>query len=126
MTDPIADMLTRIRNASSAHKEAIVLPYSNVKYVIAKILEKEGYLARVEKKNERELGLTVRFSAGEPVIHEVKRISKPGRRVYATREELPTVLSANGIAIISTSQGMMTNVEAKARSLGGEVMCEIY
>jgi small subunit ribosomal protein S8 len=126
MTDPIADMLTRIRNASSAHKEAVLLPYSNVKYIIAKILQKEGYLATVEKKGERDLSITIRFVNEEPAIREITRISKPGCRVYVKKEDLPTVLSANGIAVVSTSQGMMTNVEAKARSLGGEIVCEVF
>jgi small subunit ribosomal protein S8 len=125
MTDPIADMLTRIRNAAAAKKATVVLPRSSVKYVIAKILEKEGYLAGVESQ-ERTLVLTLRFEHGAPVVRDLKRISTPGRRVYRASADLPTVLSGTGIAIVSTSQGMMTNVEAKSRSLGGEVVCEVH
>ncbi len=126
MTDPIADMLTRIRNAAAARRPSLEVPASKAKFTVAKILEKEGYLSKAEKKGERELELSVRFEGGEPVIHKLTRVSTPGRRVYAKRGELPTVLSGNGIAVISTSQGMMTNVEAKARKLGGEIVCEIY
>ena len=125
MTDPIADMLTRIRNASSAKKPEVILPKSNAKFVIAKILEKEGYLAKVEI-NENNLVLTIRFVRDEPVIRDIRRVSKPGRRVFAKKGELPRVLSGNGLAVVSTSQGIMTNIEARARSLGGEVVCEVY
>ncbi len=125
MTDPIADMLTRIRNASAAKITEVVLPHSNVKYTVAKILEKEGYLTDVRTK-EHELVLTIRYVDGAPAIRNLRRVSTPGRRAYARHADLPTVLSGNGIAIISTSQGMMTNVEAASRSLGGEVVCEVY
>ncbi len=125
MTDPIADMLTRIRNAAAAGKRDVVLPNSKIKYTIAKILEKEGYLSDV-KENGKELSFAVRFVDGSAALTEIKRVSKPGRRVYRKRDDLPTVLSGHGIAIISTSQGLMTNVEAKTRSLGGEIVCEIY
>ena len=125
MTDPIADMLTRIRNAAAAKKREVVLPNSKIKYTIAKILEKEGYLDDV-KLDEKELSFAIRFANGAAAVSDIKRISKPGRRVYKKRDELPTVLSGRGIAIISTSQGLMTNVEAKMRSLGGEIVCEIY
>jgi small subunit ribosomal protein S8 len=127
MTDPIADMLTRIRNAAAAKKREVVLPNSKIKYTIAKILEKEGYLDNVEvKEDSKELSFAVSFNDDLPVVTEIKRISKPGRRVYGKRDELPTVLSGRGIAIVSTSQGLMTNAEAKSRSLGGEIVCEVY
>jgi len=125
MTDPIADMLTRIRNAAAARKQTVMLPLSSVKYVIAKILEKEGYLSGVAK-DEHTLTLTLRFDRGIPVVHDLRRISTPGRRVYRKSAELPTVLSGAGIAIVSTSQGMMTNAEARSRSLGGEIVCEVH
>jgi small subunit ribosomal protein S8 len=127
MTDPIADMLTRIRNAAAAKKREVVLPNSRIKYTIAKILEKEGYLDEVKvKEDEKELSFAIRFANGVAALTDIKRISKPGRRVYKKRDELPTVLSGRGVAIVSTSQGLMTNVEAKMRSLGGEIVCEIY
>jgi small subunit ribosomal protein S8 len=127
MTDPIADMLTRIRNSAAAHRSEVAVPYSKIKFSIAKILEKTGYLGAVEvKEDAREMIIKLRYDGRTPVFENVRRVSKPGRRVYARSNELPTVLSGNGLAIISTSQGIMTNVEAKVRKLGGEIICEIY
>lgn len=136
MTDPIADMLTRIRNASAAKKSEVVLPMSKIKYSIAKILEKEGYVGSVgiekseAKKNKSfvfdELKIALKYDNGKSVISSLKRISKPGLRVYVNRDELPRVLNNLGIAIISTSQGLMTNKEARKKNIGGEVVCEIY
>jgi small subunit ribosomal protein S8 len=127
MTDPIADMLTRIRNSSAAHRQETTLPYSKVKFAIAKILEKTGYLNGVEiKEDAHEITLRLRYDGRTPAFESIRRISKPGRRMYAKSGELPTVRSGNGIAVISTSQGIMTNVEAKARKLGGEIICEIF
>ncbi len=127
MTDPIADMLTRIRNSSAAHRVEVSLPFSKVKFAVAKILEKSGYLAGVESKEDtRELVLKLRYDGRAPAFESVRRVSKPGRRVYSKAGELPTVRSGNGMAIVSTSQGIMTNIEAKARKLGGEIICEIY
>ncbi len=128
MTDPISDMLTRIRNAQAVKKPEIVLPYSNVKFSIAKILEKEGYVGRVQKTEEEkfpQLKVELQYEENQPKIHAIKRVSKPGRRVYAKSAELPRVLSDIGIAIISTPNGLMTNKEARARHLGGEVICEV-
>ena len=128
MTDPIADMLTRLRNAVAIKKEELTLPLSRTKFEIAKILEKEGYLAGVEKLNSNhgELKLKMKYGEDGSAISEIKRISKPGRRVYATKSELPRVLNDMGIAIVSTSAGMMTNKEARKRGLGGEVVCEVF
>lgn len=128
MTDPISDMLTRIRNAAMARKAEIRLPYSKIKLAIAKILAEQGYIASVSKTDGviSELVLSLSFNGKEPVIRFVKRISKPGQRVYAPYAELPNVLSGHGIAIVSTSQGIMTNLEARKRRLGGEVLCEVY
>lgn len=128
MTDPISDMLTRIRNAAMARKAEIRLPYSKIKLAIAKILAEQGYIASVSKTDGviSELILSLSFNGKEPVIRFVKRISKPGQRVYAPYAELPNVLSGHGIAIVSTSQGIMTNLEARKRRLGGEVLCEVY
>lgn len=128
MTDPISDMLTRIRNGLAVKKQEVVLPYSNAKYAIAKILEKESYVESVEKQADgkfTQLKISLKYQAGQPAIQSLKRISKPGLRVYAKSTELPRVVSDFGIAIISTPNGMMTNKEARARRLGGEVVCEI-
>jgi small subunit ribosomal protein S8 len=129
MTDPIADMLTRIRNAQAVKKPEVVLPFSKIKFNIAKILEKEGYLGEVkkEKANYGQIRIALKYDEeGQPVIRSLKRISKPGRRIYATKDKLPRVLSGMGIAIISTSQGLMTDKEARKRKVGGEVICEVY
>ena len=128
MTDPIADMLTRLRNAAAVKKHEITLPLSRMKFEIAKILEKEGYLAAVEKVGDKkpELKIKMKYTAEGPAIRDVKRVSKPGRRVYAPKAELPKVLNDFGIAIVSTSAGLMTNKEARKRGLGGEVVCEVF
>lgn len=128
ITDPISDMLTRIRNASMVRKTEVRLPYSKLKLAIAKILAQEGYIASVEKAGtgHGELRLTLRYDDGGAPIHQITRISKPGHRSYAGYGELPRVLSDQGIAIISTSQGVMTNKEARKRKLGGEVLCEVF
>lgn len=128
MTDPISDMLTRLRNAAMVRKQEVVLPLSRMKFEIAKILEKEGYISDVEKTDAHhgQLKLKVRYDEHGAVIRDIKRVSKPGLRVYATKSELPRVLNDQGIAIVSTSAGLMTNKEARKRGLGGEVVCEVY
>ena len=137
MTDPIADMLTRIRNASAVRKQDIVLPMSKIKYEIALILKNEGWIHDVEiikkesKKNMAsafdQLKLVLKYKkSGRPMISNLKRISKPGLKIYAKKDELPKVLNNLGIAIISTQKGLMTNKDAKSRGVGGEVLCEIY
>ena len=137
MTDPIADMLTRIRNASAIKKPDVVLPMSKMKFEVAKILKNEGWVNGVEvikgsgKKNEAkafdELKIVLKYrKSGNSIITSIKRISKPGLRVYADKTTLPKVLNNLGIAIISTSSGLMTNKEARKKGLGGEVVCEIY
>ena len=129
ITDPISDMLTRIRNASAVKKPEVVLPYSNMKYSIAKILEREGYLGKVAKDTDEKfavLRIELKYKDAAPAIAKLNRVSKPGRRVYAKYNELPHVLSGMGMAIVSTPNGLMTNKEARKRHLGGEVICEIY
>ncbi len=137
MTDPIADMLTRIRNASAVGKREILVPMSKIKYEIARILKKEGWILDVEKvkskvkKNKSsvfdEIKIVLKYKKnGRSVITSIKRVSKPGLRVYADKNNLPRVLNNLGIAIISTSSGLMTNKEARKKSLGGEIICEIY
>lgn len=136
MTDPIADMLTRIRNAQAVNKKTVVLPMSKIKYNIAKILVQGGWIEKAEivkvaaKKNSsstfNEIKIELKYRNGEPAISSLKKISTPGRRVYANKSELPRVLNNLGIAIISTSSGLLTNKEAKKKGVGGEVICEIY
>jgi len=132
MTDPIADMLTRIRNAQAVRKTEVFLSFSNFKYSLANILAKEGWIESAEKKvsgvkNLDEIGIKLKYhKSGKPTIMSLKRISKPGRRVYADYDHLPYVLNGLGMAIISTSRGLMTNKEARRAKIGGEVVCEIY
>ncbi|MCU0679228.1 MAG: 30S ribosomal protein S8 [Planctomycetes bacterium] len=137
MTDPIADMLTRIRNASAVKKAEVVLPMSRIKYEVAKILEREGWIqeATVDKETGKknktavfnELVIKLKYKkSGRPVLTHIKRVSRPGLRIYARKDKLPQVLNNLGIAIISTPQGLMTNKEARKKGVGGEVICEIY
>ena len=130
VNDPIADMLTRIRNAQIAKHDVVVLPASNTKKAIAKILLAEGYVKSVDFIDEAPQGsikITLKYVNGkQPVIAGLKRISKPGLRVYAKSEELPKVLGGLGIAIISTSKGLMTDKEARKEMLGGEVLAYIW
>src|SRR3989338_5002718 len=136
MTDPIADMLTRIRNAQAVNKKTVVLPMSKIKYSIAKILTQNGLIEKAEiikvaaKKNSssafNEIKIDLKYRNGRPAISSLKKISTPGRRVYANKTELPRVLNNLGMAIISTSKGLLTNKEAKKQGVGGEVICEIY
>lgn len=130
-TDPIADMLTRIRNASSSKHKTVDIPSSNVKLAIAKILFEEGYIKSFEEiKEENNQGIiriTLKYTEkGKKVIDGLKRISKPGLRVYASKDELPQVLNGLGIALISTSKGIMTDKAARAAGLGGEVLAYIW
>ena len=130
VNDPIADMLTRIRNAQIAKHDAVVLPASNTKKAIAKILLAEGYVKSVDFIDEAPQGsikIALKYVNGkQPVIAGLKRISKPGLRVYAKAEELPKVLGGLGIAIISTSKGLMTDKEARKEMIGGEVLAYIW
>jgi len=125
MTDPIADMLTRIRNANQNRAASCVIPVSKVKVEIAKILANEGFIEEY-KIDGNTMTLTLKYKNKERVITGLKRISKPGLRVYAGALELPTVLNGLGIAIISTSKGIMTDKEARANSLGGEVIAYVW
>ena len=129
-TDPIADMLTRIRNANSAKHKTVDVPSSKMKTAIAEILFKEGYIKSFELINDENQGtirITLKYDEkGTRVIDGIKRISKPGLRVYAKKEEIPTVLNGLGIAIISTSQGLKTDKEAREAGIGGEVLAYIW
>lgn len=130
ITDPIADMLTRIRNGLIAKKDVVMVPASKIKTSIADILVKEGYIANyelVENGVQNELKITLKYGPkGEKVITNIKRISKPGLRVYCEADKLPKVLGGLGIAIISTSQGVMTCKEAREKHIGGEVLAYIW
>ena len=129
MTDPIADMLTRIRNANQNRSASCEIPTSKVKLEIAKILKDEGFIEDYKLNNETVQGtitLTLKYKNKERVITGLKRISKPGLRVYAKAEELPTVLNGLGIAIISTSKGVISDKEARKLGVGGEVICYVW
>jgi len=127
-TDPISDMLTRIRNAYLVKRGEVRIPYSNMKMAIAKILSSEGFVAGIEKVDNGfgEIRISLKYNPDGSVITNIKRVSKPGRREYSGYRDLPRVRSDLGIAIVSTSQGVMTNKEARKRKLGGEVLAEIY
>lgn len=137
MNDPIADMLARIRNAAAVGRPELVLPMSKLKFNIAKLLQETGWIGAVEViKHDNakaksgvfdELKIVLKYkSDGTPAFSSLKRISKSSRRIYVSKVELPKVLNGFGMAIVSTSQGIMTNKEARRRNLGGEVICEVY
>lgn len=130
-TDPVADLLTRIRNANRAYHDSVVIGSSNLKVEIAKILEREGFIKSYEvipdpKQDTLKVFLKYAGSRRERVITNLKRISKPGLRVYAGRDNLPRVLRGLGVAVITTSQGVMTDKEARRRGIGGEVLCYVW
>ncbi len=131
MTDPISDMLTRVRNAAMARAHVVEMPLSKMKFAIAKILESRGYLSAVEKVADKNtsrevLRLTLSYTEGMPVVSDLKRVSKPGRRVYVKADELRAVRSGYGISIVSTPNGVMSGDDARKRRLGGELICEVY
>ena len=126
MSDPIADMLTRIRNAQMAEKVTVVMPSSKLKVAIAKVLQDEGYVEGFNVSSNGgkpllEIGL--KYHAGRPVIEKVQRVSRPGLRIYKGCEEIPNVMNGLGIAIVSTPKGLMTDRKARANGVGGEVLC---
>ncbi|MDJ0958480.1 MAG: 30S ribosomal protein S8 [Arenicellales bacterium] len=128
MTDPIADMLTRIRNGLASTKVAVVIPGSKVKAAIARVLKEEGYIKDF-KSSEQDgkplLEVTLKYYEGRPVISQLKRESRPGLRVYKSAEDLPSVIGGLGVAIISTSKGIMTDRAARKAGIGGEVLCSV-
>ena len=128
MSDPIADMLTRIRNAQAVEKASVVMPSSKLKVAIAKVLKDEGYIdefAVTEQGGKSTLTIGLKYYAGRPVIERLERGSKPGLRVYKGRNEIPQVMNGLGVAIISTPQGLMTDRRARATGVGGEVICYV-
>ncbi len=129
MSDPIADMLTRIRNANALRHESVAMPSSKMKVEIAKILHEEGFVKgyKISGETKKELTLTLKYSStGERVITSLKKISKPGLRVTVGVEKLPRVLGGLGIAVISTPKGVMTDAKARANNVGGEVICYVW
>jgi small subunit ribosomal protein S8 len=130
MTDPIADMLTRIRNGITSHHERVELPASKLKIEVARILKSEGFIRNFkvnEEKPQPVLRIDLKYADnGEPVIHGIERISRPGRRVYRNKQEIPRVLGGLGLAIVSTSKGVLSGQDAVKSGVGGEVLCQVW
>ena len=131
MTDPVADMLSRLRNAINSHHERVELPASKLKVEIARILKSEGFIrnyALVDKeKTQPTLRIDLKYSPeGEPVIHGIERVSRPGRRVYRNKQEIPRPLGGLGLSIVSTSKGVLSGDEAAKTGVGGEVLCQVW
>jgi small subunit ribosomal protein S8 len=128
MSDPIADMLTRIRNAQSVDKAVVTMPSSKLKVAIAQVLKDEGYIDDFAIKSEgakSELEISLKYYAGRPVIERIERVSRPGLRVYKGRHAIPQVMNGLGVAIVTTPQGVMTDRKARATGVGGEVLCYV-
>lgn len=129
MQDPIGDMLTRIRNAQARAKRDVTMPASKRKSAIAEVLKKEGYITDYREEGEgatKKLHVELKYFRGKPVIERVWRVSRPGLRVYKTKDELPSIIGGLGVAIVSTSKGLMSDREARAQGIGGEIICSIY
>jgi small subunit ribosomal protein S8 len=128
-TDPIADMLTRIRNAAAAKKSELVLPYSKFKQNLGQLLFKQGFIGVVSEGvdgKHKTLKISLKYSAGESVIAGIKRVSKPGQRIYLPADRLPRTNSGYGVTVVSTSKGLMTDKEARKAKMGGEVVCQVW
>ena len=127
MSDPIADMLTRVRNAQSVDKTAVTMPSSKLKVAIAQVLKDEGYIDGFAIKGEQkaELEIALKYYAGRPVIERIERVSRPGLRIYKGRHNIPQVMNGLGVAIVTTPQGVMTDRKARATGVGGEVLCYV-
>ena len=128
LTDPIADLLTRIRNGQNAHKEFVAMPSSKLKISVCEVLKQEGYIEDIsltEVDNKPALTVKLKYYNGVPVIENIQRVSKPGRRIYKGANELPTVLGGFGIAIVSTAKGVMTDKAARESRHGGEILCTV-
>ena len=126
MTDPIADMLTRIRNAQMTERAVVVMPSSKAKIAIAKVLKDEGYIEGFKVSGDEvkpQLEIALKYYAGRPVIEKIERVSRPGLRIYRNKDDIPRVMNGLGIAIVSTSHGVMTDRKARATGVGGEVIC---
>jgi small subunit ribosomal protein S8 len=130
MSDPIADMLTRIRNAQRVEKPEVVMPSSKIKVAIARVLQDEGYIdgfrvAGADASGPSQLHIGLKYYAGRPVIERLERVSRPGLRIYKGRDDLPEVMNGLGVAIVSTSMGVMTDRKARVQGVGGEVICYV-
>ena len=128
MSDPIADMLTRIRNAQSVEKTSVVMPSSKLKVAIAKVLKDEGYIDAFAVRGEAarpELEIALKYYAGKPVIERIERVSRPGLRIYKGRHDIPQVMNGLGVAIVTTPQGVMTDRKARQVGIGGDVLCYV-
>ncbi|MBA4195474.1 MAG: 30S ribosomal protein S8 [Hydrogenophaga sp.] len=128
MSDPIADMLTRIRNAQAVEKASVSMPSSKVKAAIAQVLKDEGYIDGFQVKNDggkSELEISLKYYAGRPVIERIERVSRPGLRIYRGRDAIPQVMNGLGVAIVTTPKGVMTDRKARATGVGGEVLCYV-
>ena len=128
MSDPIADMLTRIRNAQATEKVSVIIPASKVKQAIAQVLKDEGYIedfAVRENDGKATIEIGLKYYAGKPVIEKIERVSRPGLRIYKSRDDIPRVMNGLGVAIVSTSRGVMTDRRARETGVGGEVLCVV-
>ena len=129
MTDPLGDMLTRIRNAQLRRKSKVSTPGSKIRQSVLDVLQSEGYIrgySTIEQDGRKEFEIELKYYDGEPVIREIERVSKPGRRVYSSVRNIPRVSNGLGVAIVSTPQGVMSDAEARDKNLGGEVLCTIF
>jgi len=129
LQDPVADMLTRIRNAQAVNRKTVQIPFSNLKQAIAQVLKEEGYVLdcqKVETDGKSHLVIALKYYLGRPVISKIQRASRPGLRVYKNKTQLPKVQNGLGIAIVSTSQGLMSDRAARAKGHGGELLCYVY
>jgi small subunit ribosomal protein S8 len=130
MTDPLGDMLTRIRNAQRAHKSIVAAPASRARASVLEVLKREGYIRGFTREDVRpgvaEFKIELKYVDGEPVIREISRISKPGRRIYSKVTDLPRIYNGLGIAVLSTPRGVMSDNEARAANVGGEILCRVF
>ena len=130
MSDPVADLLTRIRNGQQAKKDTVTAPASNIRENVLGVLEREGYIRGFERYNVRtgidEIKIELKYYDGEPVIREINRVSRPGCRVYSKIKDLPKVYNGLGIAILSTPRGVMSDAEAREANVGGEILCQVF
>ena len=130
LSDPIGDMIARIKNAQLRNHKILKLPSSNFKVKISEVLKKEGFIIdyKVESKKTNKIDLTInlKYNSGSPVISEIERISKPGRRIFSSAESLPKINNGLGIAIVSTPKGVMTDIDARKQKIGGEIICKVF
>ena len=129
LSDPIGDMLARIKNAQTRNHKQVILPSSKFKIKIADVLKNEGYIIDfkiIDNENKNDLSIDLKYNSGNPVISTIERISKPGRRIFSSAESLPKINNGLGIAIVSTPKGIMTDVDARKQNIGGEIICKVF